>query len=135
MFYIEHIVRVRKKPHETEKLLAQTAAADGIDVHIRMEQEPGSSGKAIIDSYKRNVFGGYNFHGIKATGSKEARASALAAYAKNGSQVRLVVAPWNREFLDEMEAFPNGAHDDQVDGVSGAFNYLMFSRREVRILA
>jgi predicted phage terminase large subunit-like protein len=31
---------------------------------------------------------------------------------------------WNREYLDEMERFPHGAHDDQVDASSGAFNKL-----------
>ena len=31
---------------------------------------------------------------------------------------------WNKAFLDELEAFPKGAHDDQVDGLSGGFNFL-----------
>lgn len=134
MFYIEHIVRVRKKPHETEKILRQTAVADGVDVHIRMEQEGGSAGKSIIDQYKRGIFAGFNFDGIRSTGSKPARASALATYAKNSTHVRIVIAGWNREFLDEMEQFPNGAHDDQTDAVSSGFNYLMFARRQVRLL-
>jgi predicted phage terminase large subunit-like protein len=135
VFTIEHIVRVRKKPHETEKLLAQTAQMDGLNVHIRMEQEGGSAGKAIIDSYRRGVFQGYNFDGIKSTGSKEARASALASYAKNNSKnVRMVIAGWNRDFLDEFELFPNGAHDDIVDSTASAYNYLSFGRKQVRIL-
>lgn len=135
VFYIEHIVRVRKKPHETEKILYQTAMSDGVDVDIRMEMEGGSAGKAIIDQYRRGIFRGFNFDGIRSTGSKPARASALATYARNSKHVRMIIAPWNREFLDEMETFPNGAHDDQVDGVCSGFNYLMFSRREVRIIA
>jgi predicted phage terminase large subunit-like protein len=38
--------------------------------------------------------------------------------------VRILRGDWNREYLDEMERFPHGAHDDQVDGSSGAFNRL-----------
>jgi phage terminase large subunit-like protein len=28
---------------------------------------------------------------------------------------------WNDPFLQELEAFPEGSHDDQVDALSGAF--------------
>ena len=38
--------------------------------------------------------------------------------------VRVVRAPWNEVLIQELEQFPDGAHDDQVDGVSGAFNTL-----------
>jgi predicted phage terminase large subunit-like protein len=29
---------------------------------------------------------------------------------------------WSEKFLDEITAFPDGSHDDQVDAASGAFN-------------
>ena len=32
--------------------------------------------------------------------------------------------PWLGDFGDEVEAFPNGSHDDQVDALSGAFSKL-----------
>jgi predicted phage terminase large subunit-like protein len=32
---------------------------------------------------------------------------------------------WNRAFIDELCAFPNGAHDDQVDAASAAFRSLL----------
>ncbi len=38
--------------------------------------------------------------------------------------MKLVRGPWINDFLDEAEIFPNGAHDDQVDAVSGAFEML-----------
>jgi hypothetical protein len=31
--------------------------------------------------------------------------------------------PWLSDFLHEMLAFPNGRHDDQVDGVSQFLNW------------
>ena len=54
--------------------------------------------------------------------------------AKRGMRnVWLVAGRWNRDFLDEVSLFPNGAHDDQVDAFSGAFASL--AARKARILA
>ena len=38
--------------------------------------------------------------------------------------IRIVVAAWTDAYLAELEAFPEAAHDDQVDAMAGAFNYL-----------
>jgi hypothetical protein len=34
-------------------------------------------------------------------------------------------APWLGDYLHELLAFPNGAHDDQVDSTSQALNWLV----------
>ena len=39
--------------------------------------------------------------------------------------VKLVEASWNQPFIEELCAFPNGDHDDQVDAASAAFRALM----------
>ena len=59
----------------------------------------------------------------RATGSKELRANPLSSAAEQGN-VRLIRASWNRDFLDEFELFPGGAHDDIVDAANGAFSKL-----------
>ena len=33
-------------------------------------------------------------------------------------------APWLGDFIDELAAFPTGAHDDAVDSTTQALNYL-----------
>ena len=40
------------------------------------------------------------------------------------NNVYLVRAPWNNDYIDELTAFPNAAHDDRVDASSGGFNNL-----------
>ncbi len=122
-YYIGDIQRFRKAPPETEAIVKTTAELDGRYVRIFMEQEPGSSGVAMIDHYARNVLVGFTFRGIKTTGPKEERANPLSSAAEAGN-VKLVRASWNGELLDEFEAFPIGSHDDIVDAVSGAVQQL-----------
>lgn len=123
MYWIEDIVRVQKKPHELEEIIRATAEIDGYSCPIRMEQEPGSSGIITIDHYSRNVLSGYNFAGVVSTGSKVERARAASAAAQAG---RVCISDRCRNllaFFDEADLFPYGAHDDTVDGFSGAFNF------------
>lgn len=122
--YILDVKRARVKGEKVEQLIAQTAYEDGNSVAIRMEQEPGSSGKALVDQYARYVLPGYDFIGIRATGDKVTRARPFAAAVANGN-VRLVRGPWLTEWLDEFASFPEACnHDDQVDSAVGAFTHL-----------
>ena len=89
-----------------------------------MEQEPGSSGLDVISHYSRNILQGFIFRGVKTTGSKQERAAPLSSACEAGN-VNVVQASWNGTYLDELEAFPLGSHDDQVDATSGAFQQLV----------
>ncbi len=71
---------------------------------------------------------GWDYKGIPSTGSKEVRANPLSSQAEAGN-IKLVRGPWINAFLDELEAFPNGAHDDQVDAASGALSDLTSASR------
>ena len=121
IFYIKDIIRFRRAPADTEKIIKQAAQIDGITTKIYMEQEPGASGVIMIDHYARDILKGYAFMGIRSTGAKATRAQPLSAAAENGN-VKLRNAEWINDMLSEAELFPNGAHDDIVDAMSGAFN-------------
>lgn len=122
--YIMDVKRARVRGEKVEQLIAQTAYEDGTRVAVRMEQEPGSSGKALADQYARYVLPGYDFGAVRATGDKVTRARPFAAAVANGN-VRLVRGPWLTEWLDEFASFPEAAnHDDQVDSAVGAFTHL-----------
>ena len=122
-YCIEDVVRIQGSPKEVQDTIRRTAEKDGYDVRIRMEQEGGSSGVEVIDTYARHILLGYDFRGDKPTGSKEVRAGPMIAALENGN-LWLAEASWNRELIDEFVQFPLGAHDDQVDAVSGAFREL-----------
>jgi predicted phage terminase large subunit-like protein len=122
-YYVRHIVRTRKAPGAIERLVEQTAASDGRDVQIMLEEEPGAAGKHLSDRYKRHVLRPYSVRSHRPTGPKQVRAQPVAAAAENGL-VKIVAGPHLHEFLDELCAFPNSAHDDCVDALAGAHTAL-----------
>jgi predicted phage terminase large subunit-like protein len=136
--YVLVVRRARVRGETVEELMAQTASEDGHGVPIRMEQEPGSSGKALVDQFARYVVPGYDFGAMKPTGDKVTRARPFAAAVANGN-VRLVRGAWLTNWLDEFSSFPEATnHDDQVDSAVGAFTYLtglgLPQRKRVHIL-
>ena len=126
IYWLLNVVRIRATARGVEDLIRQTALLDGPRVEIFMEQEGGASGKSVVDHYAREVLVGYAFRGDRPSGSKEIRATPMAAAAEVGN-VRLASGPWIADFLDEIAMFPQpGVHDDQVDAASGAFARLAF---------
>ena len=118
------LVRDRKAPGTIEQLVAATAARDGIGVAIAIEQEPGAAGKALAQRYTRHLLRGYRVFTERVTGGKDVRARPVAAAAENGL-VKIVRGRHSAELLDELTAFPHGAHDDCVDALSGAHHLLV----------
>ena len=122
--WVVDVTRTRGTPKEVEDLVVATAQADrmllGDGVQVRMEQEPGSSGKTVIDSYARTLIG-FPFDGIRSTGDKATRALPFSTYMQRGL-VHVIMGPWWEAWRAELTAFPQvGVHDDQVDSGSGAF--------------
>jgi len=120
VYYVLDVRCERASPAGIEALVRQTAELDGRSVPILMEQEPGSAGVNTIDNYLRRILAGFNFRGERATGDKVTRAHPFAAMAEAGN-VKIIRGAWNKPFLDEVELFPLGPHDDQVDSASRAF--------------
>ncbi len=119
---IEDVQRFRVGPMEKQNLIRNTAKNDGLDCEIVIEQEGGSAGAEVIDLYSR-LLSGYAFRGDHPTGPKQTRAMSLSAAMERGD-VFLFKADWNRDFIDELAAFPLGNHDDQVDSASGAYRFI-----------
>ena len=126
LYYVVDVQRMRGTPGEVERLVNQTARMDGISTQIVIEQEPGASGVNTIHHYVTRVLPDFTVRGQRATGSKVERAGPVSSQAEVGN-VRLYRGPWLSPFLDEVEAFPLGGHDDQVDALSGAMMRLRAS--------
>jgi predicted phage terminase large subunit-like protein len=123
-YYILDLVRFQKTPGDVETRIRQVAEVDGKGVQVIIERDPGAAGLAVSDHYTRTVLLGYDVKTPRTTGSKETRAVNASSYSQAG-KVYIKKGYWNGAFLRELERFPYGAHDDQVDAFSTAMNSLI----------
>ena len=130
-FLIESVVRGQWSSEVREKIIRQTAIADGPEVDIVIEQEGGSGGKESAEATIRNL-AGFRVKAERPIGDKFNRADAFSVQVNNGSVI-LVVADWNSRYKEEHELFPNGTYKDQVDASTGAFNYLVKKKKAKRV--
>lgn len=114
--------RDRQGPNGVERLLKNTAADDGKTVEISLPQDPGAAGKSQVINLK-NLLVGYNVRSSPETGDKVTRFNPFSAQAEAGN-VLVLRGPWNADWFNELEGFPEGLHDDDADSTSRAFNAL-----------
>ena len=119
-FYVEDVQRLQAAPFGVQRSVETTAAMDGRRVDIYLEQTP--TGEFEIAHYVR-ALAQYSIKAEKVTRDKETRAKPASSQVGAGN-VYLVRGSWNEAFLLELENFPKGKHDDQVDAFSGAVNAL-----------
>lgn len=122
-FFVLDVIRVQASPAEVKRLVKSTATQDGRGVRIGWEVEPGSSGKMVRSDYLE-MLAGYVARGYLPQGDKVQRAGAAASQALGGN-IALLRGAWNGVFLAQLHGFPDLAHDDDVDGLSGAMNMLL----------
>ena len=122
-YYILDHRRDRASPKKVESLLLNTALADGYDVEISLPQDPGQAGKSQVQSLT-NLLSGFNVRASPETGDKVTRFSPFSAQAEAGNVI-VVRGAWNEDWFSALEAFPEGAHDDDVDSTSRAFAALL----------
>lgn len=122
IYYIVDVVRFRGTPFQVERTIRATAELDQQlygEIEINMEEEPGSSGKDTIDHYRREVLPEFFFKGKRPKASKMERLEFFAGKAEGGN-VKIVKGPWNKDFIEEVEAQPDPqVHDDQADATAG----------------
>lgn len=96
----------------------------GTGKHVKLRLvEKAAVGRAILDTLKRKSAG---FVGVDPRGSKEQRARAVTPEVESGNVYlpHPSEAPWAAELLAELQSFPSGKHDDQVDTLSQALGRL-----------
>lgn len=127
-YRVEDLQWFAKEPAETKRLIRQTAELDTHDVPVAIEAI--GMGKIFFDDYKRTVLNGFEVyqHTFKGSGPKDkATRARMVASAWNNELMSWVVKQNTRKAIDEVCSF--GAqgykgHDDVVDSLSGAFNWL-----------
>lgn len=131
-FWVVDVQRFQKRASERNALIVQTAELDRQRygrVKTYVEQPPGLA-KESTDEVIR-LLAGFPAYPDKVSKDKIERAEPFQAQAMAGN-VSLLRGEWNEPYLRELAAFPTGAHDDQVDGSSGAFMQLAGPTGEVK---
>jgi predicted phage terminase large subunit-like protein len=82
--------------------------------------EDAGFGTALIQELKT---GHFSVVGVKPEYDKKIRMTIQSAKFENGQVFFPKEAPWLRDLEDELFAFPNGRHDDQVDSISQALGH------------
>jgi predicted phage terminase large subunit-like protein len=119
--YILHVYRVQKSPVQVESDILQNAYLDGKETRIRLEAE--KQGIVQLDYLLRKPeLRGYRLDAKAPEGDKYTRATPIASRVNAGKVFMIRNSEWNHAFLDELAVFPMGAHDDQVDAFSGAYD-------------
>lgn len=132
VFYVMDIKRDRVNPTGVETLIKNTSSQDGKGVEIRIPQDPGSAGKVVAKAYIK-MMAGYTIQALPVSGDKEVRAK--PASSQSGiNNIRVLRANWNDAFFDELEGFPIGGHDDQVDTLSDCIDELTEWIKPMRVI-
>jgi predicted phage terminase large subunit-like protein len=121
-FVVAHHLRIRGTPMEVERSLVNLASADGRMVRVAIPEDPGQAGKSQAQQLVR-LLAGYDVRTKRASGDKATRFGAFSAQAEAGN-VDILRGDWNESWFTALEAFPESAHDDDVDSTSEAFNLL-----------
>jgi predicted phage terminase large subunit-like protein len=131
IFYVADMRREQYSPGKVHALIHTTASQDGVPIPVWVEQEPGASGVADVDAIKK-LLAGFIIHSNKPTTDKVTRAGPASSQCE-AKNVKLLRGKWNDPFLKELENFPDGDNDDQLDAFTGAFNVLTGPQPEYHV--
>lgn len=122
-FIIAGAVHEQFATDQRDRLIKTTADNDGPRVKQSLPQDPGQAGKSQVLHFAK-LLAGHNVHFSPESGDKVTRADPLASQI-NAGNVLAVRGPWLEKFKAEARMFPNGKHDDLVDGAARGFNGLL----------
>jgi predicted phage terminase large subunit-like protein len=110
----------RGSPADVERRIMNYTSSDGYSCVVSLPQDPGQAGKAQVQALTR-MLAGYIVDSSPESGDKVTRFGPFSAQAEVGN-VLVLRGPWNERWINELENFPEGAHDDDADSTSRAFN-------------
>jgi predicted phage terminase large subunit-like protein len=118
-FYLLDIVRGRFEVPELRREVIRLAREWGANQTVVEDTELG---RAIVQDLRRAGEARVVLRPVRF--DKEARFLAQSARFESGQVHVPRAAPWLATWLNELLAFPNGQHDDQVDSTSQALDWL-----------
>jgi predicted phage terminase large subunit-like protein len=119
---IGDVVSGRMEWPDAVRTVANTARLDGVAVRQGIEVVAAQVG--VLQTLIRDpLLVAHTFTPIEVHRDKLTRALPLVARSEQG-KLAIVRGNWNQSFIDELCAFPEAQHDDQVDACSGGMTLL-----------
>jgi predicted phage terminase large subunit-like protein len=128
LYYLLDLVRVRLDfPALKRKVIEVYDHWQHLQTPTLLIEDAGSGTSLIQDLYELNI----SAVAIRPEGDKVMRMSAQSAKIEAGAVHLPDHAPWLDDLRSELLAFPHGLHDDQVDSISQALNWISRPRRRL----
>jgi len=118
-FYLQDVWRGKVEFPELKRIAIALYERDHPNAVI---VEDKASGQSLIPELERNTR--IPVLPVKVDSNKVARANAVTPLIEAGKVYLPESAPWLFDFIEELSAFPNAEHDDQVDSTTQALSYM-----------
>ncbi|MDP3495092.1 MAG: phage terminase large subunit [Hyphomonadaceae bacterium] len=128
--YLLHVYRSRLLYPDLEKKVI--ALCDNWNASLVIIEDH-DAGRALVQNLPAQGF--YKAKAFKPRGDKAMRMDANTGMIEFGRVFVPREAPWLDDYLKELQAFPNGRFDDQVDSTSQALEWINGEGREPNLLA
>ncbi|MGO9449996.1 MAG: phage terminase large subunit [Candidatus Binataceae bacterium] len=129
-----HIRLISRGRWEFPELKRQAVALAAIWRPNAVLVEDAASGQSLIQALRAETR--LPILPVRPLGDKVARAHAVSPLVESGRVCVPEAAPWLNDFLDEVASFPAAPHDDQVDALTQALNWMRgcssFSSEDLR---
>ena len=124
-YYIITEITYGQYGERLNQILKSTAYLDTPNTPILIETgTTGGASRFYFQELKKNYLQGYNATQSEPIGSKVDRASPLRDAILDGKIIININDEARSRVIEQLKAFPLGAHDDIVDAISYAYNYL-----------
>ena len=127
--WIKDVSRIRGQAPERDNYIRACTEKDGAGVHIGIENSLDS--KDAVFTLQQILYGRRVVKGINIREDKVARATYIEPIFEAGN-VHILRAEWNKDWIDEVKAFPSGKHDDQVDNLTAGYQMICQNAGSIR---
>jgi predicted phage terminase large subunit-like protein len=118
-FYLVDLIRGKWEFHQLKAMMGELCAKWHPSALLI---EDKASGQSLVQELRQSTR--LPVLPIKVDADKLSRVYAVTPMCECGRVFLPVRAPWLDAFVDELLMFPSGPHDDQVDSMTQALNYL-----------
>ncbi len=125
---LRDLIKVKAEWPDVRRLILATVENEP-DIQLGIENALHGL-PAVQELHREPALANISLRSINVTKDKVSRSLPVASRAEAG-HVKLVDGPWVKDWLDECTVFPHGAHDDQVDAVSGAVQMIGEHKRRI----